>query len=263
MTAATVAAQQRLARAQAALNTALAAGGDTTQARSQVAAAQADVDRLVQAEQASAEQRAAETAAGIHQQAGDAVQSATAALQREIDAFVAVPAPTVELSTAGLIALGHARNRLAEALEVEAAARQAVHELQGRAADITAKRNAVMARRVAGDAKATDAAEVALFDADLAGLQDLIERARQQAEGPAQAVAQARADVAGAEAAVAADTAQARAMAMAQTCKALEAALAAAATALYPLRGSVPAWRPGVELKHFLGFGVPQHRSAA
>lgn len=263
MTAALDAARTRLSRAQHALHEILSAGGNTAEARARVEVAQADRDRLTEAENAAAGQLAAKAAASIQREAEVAVQAARQALQREIDAFVAVPAPTVELATAHLTALGHARERLAGALEVESTARQAVNELQGRAADITAKRNAVMARRVGGSASSTDAGTVALYDADLAGLQELIERARQQADGPVQAAIQARAAVASCEAAVSADAAQARAVALAQVCQALETALVRAAEALYPLRGTVPAWRPGIEIKHLLAYGSPQHRSAA
>lgn len=263
MSAALNAARARLARAQLALDDHLAAGGDTTEARRTTEQAQADVDRLEAEAEAAASREAAGRAAGIASAAAAAADAVRTSLEREVAAFVAVPVPAIDLPTVNLVALGAARERLAVALQEQAAARQHVTDLEARAAAITEKREAIIARRAEGAARDTDAAEVALFDADLTGLTVLLERARREAEGPTQAAAQAQAAVAGYESAVAADTAQALATAMAQVCQALEAALVAAATALYPMRGTIPAWRPGNALKHLVGFGSPQHRSAA
>ena len=266
MTAALDAAQTRLSRAQHALHEVLSAGGNTAEARARVEAAQSDVDRLTEAEQAAADQQAAKIAAGIHEQAADGVRDAVQQIASRLAQLAAVPVPQIDLPQGVLAAVLNARQLAAQAAEAASEAQGKVARLQARQRELERRRAEIIARRQAGGGSdAADGAALALIEADGSGLAELLEQATAEAAGPARQAAEAAAAVGHAEALWAQAIQAATAQALAAVCRGLEDALVSVASELYQHRfsGGVTAWQPRQPLKHLVGFGSPLHRVAA
>lgn len=173
-------AQDLAAKAQQSLDDALASGGDTTTARDRLAAAQAKLRALDNA-QAPIVDMTAE--AKIEAEAMAMIATAEAAIRGKLEPFQ----PLAPLPSALPLGLGLAVIR-ARRMDEEAKAAAAAHDTHGeqlasRLAAIRGKREAIAARRMVGQGDdEIDGRELRLLDLDEHSLVALL--ARHQAERP-------------------------------------------------------------------------------
>lgn len=126
------------------------------------------------------------------------VQAAAAAMVRAIkeeaetailSVFEAIlPTVQVELSTEAAETLVKVREGLAEGETLEAHLADKVFVLTERIDKLTAERNDIVQRRKSGRARPDDGQRLALLDADLEGLRDLLARAEHSLRGAKEAV---------------------------------------------------------------------------
>lgn len=197
---------EQLAAANAALEEALASGGDTTAPRYQIG--------LIEAEIAAAVRRQREEQAEAERVKHAAIDESAAELAAEthaaVDAAVVVPG-LVELSGEPLPAVPQnpaieaAAREVARCRAALSAAETALKPIADQAQLLTGRLNekrasveAIKARRLSGDEQPSDAAEMALLQADIDALQLLVDDARMKAQS-ADSRQQARAAMATAE----------------------------------------------------------------
>lgn len=180
--------ESRLTDARINLTAALERGdGDTSPFRSAVVAIEREL-AAAQDEQANAEraqQRAEQQR--LDAMAADAVtdvQNAVAAgAGASVVAGVEMPTPESDPAIATAAShLSYARERLAREDAVFGSHNGKYIALCGRLNDKERTRDAILARRVTGDEKPGDAAEVSLLAADIASLKELVSNARLNAE---------------------------------------------------------------------------------
>ncbi len=166
-------AEAAVARARDSLDVALTEGGDTHAARERLEAAEARLRDLLAMSAAPAEEVGA---SDLEDAAAELVREATADLMGKLSAFQ-VPAPTPpEIPVNLALAVVQAR----QADEQDRAAIED-HQAKGdhlreRLSAVQAKREALLARRLGGTEEDSDAATLALLDADVRGLADLLHR---------------------------------------------------------------------------------------
>jgi len=200
---------EQLATANAALEKALASGGDTTDVRYQIGLIEAEIAAAVrrqreeQAEAERAEQAAVEeAAAAAAEQAHKAVEAA--AVVPGLEDVAGEPLPALERNPQiDLAAREVARCRVA--LErAEAAMKPHAEKVAGLQQRIKSKLTAIdetTARRIAGDERAGDASDLDMLRKDNAGLDALLTAAKGEASAADQRPA-ARAALQAAEAAL-------------------------------------------------------------
>jgi DNA repair exonuclease SbcCD ATPase subunit len=257
------AARSRLARAQQALDEALAGGTATERLRAFRDTAREELEQLEDAADQTIAQAEAQRAQRLTEIAQAEMRAQAEALSRELAALAHVPAPEVHLPVGLLIAAHEAHAHLADAEQAHAAAQARVAGLEARVADLGRQRGEIVARRTAGDARPSDGADLALLDADRDGLADLLEVARSLTAAPAEHLARARAHLGEAEGRWGAAVTAARAAALLDLCRALEVALTRTAAELYRSRGQGPYWRASGELRNVLAYGRPAGVAAA
>ena len=173
MTANIERAQAAASRARESLDAALTEGGDTHAARERLEAAEARLRDLLAVSAAPAEE---DGASDLEAAAAELVREASAELMEKLAAFQ-VPAPALpEIPVSLALAVVQAR----QADEQDATAIQD-HQAKGdhlreRLSAVQGKREALLARRLGGAEEDSDAATLALLDADARGLADLLHR---------------------------------------------------------------------------------------
>lgn len=187
----TTKARTRLKSAQAALDSALAAGEPTADLRATRDLARNEFDRLTAAVQSAEHTQTAALQDEIATAATGRADQAAAELSLYLAQFTSAPAPTPD---ANLLPVSLALSlELALRADAEHKGEQEAHHARGaalhaRLAALQSDRQAIVARRAAGDCRATDGAELALIAADSDGLAALI--AQHAADAPHDAQAQ-------------------------------------------------------------------------
>lgn len=180
--------EQRLTGARINLTAALERGdADTTQFRRAVvsierelAAAQDEQANADRAQQRAEQKRVASLAADAVRSANNAVADAAGAdVVAGIDMPAVIDDPAIASAAARLSA---ARDRLAREEAVFKSHNDKHLALSSRLNDKERARDAILARRVTGDEKPGDAAEVSLLAEDISGLKELVSNARLNAE---------------------------------------------------------------------------------
>jgi chromosome segregation ATPase len=170
----TEAATRKVRRAQAELDKLLEAGEDASTARADLLTAQTELDLAEQAarERAQADEARIEAeAAELIAEVGAKVSAGVAEILQRIG-----PLPGARVEKAWALGVARARRELA-ALRTEAeAVRERLTGQQTRLSSLKADRQAVIARRLAGDLRDADGATLALLDADIEGLSGLATR---------------------------------------------------------------------------------------
>jgi hypothetical protein len=175
-------ATQFVATAQADLDAALAAGTDTSEAR----------ERLRLAGQELQEARAAQAQAEVSNQgeARDRIQkmveaelkAVTDTVNASLAELASITPPSVTLPAGPLDSLIRARLQFDEAKDAMGAHQAKVDDLNGRLRVLTGERQTIIDRRAGGSRNdAEDSPRLALLNADIDGLQGLIERTRAEA----------------------------------------------------------------------------------
>ena len=166
-------AKAAVSRARESLDVALAEGGDTHGARERMEAAEARLADLVAVSAASVEE---EILDDLEDASEELISAATDDLMAKLAVFK-VPEPTLPKLPASLA------KAVAEAGMIDEQDRLVIasHKLKGnqlreRLSAVHAKREALLQRRLEGTEEDTDAATLALLDADARGLQDLLHR---------------------------------------------------------------------------------------
>lgn len=166
---------QQVETAKAKLEQALEAGSDTTQARADLDAA------LAKLAAADAPQGQPDTAApdtDLDAEADALAMEATKEISARIEALCQIDSPKVEISVAAARDLVRAKQDSERAQEQLQAWQQRVENLEARIAEHEGRRQSILARRLTGDAKANDAAEVQVIELDLGGLRNMLERVK-------------------------------------------------------------------------------------
>lgn len=245
-------AESQVAIAQTRLDDALAAGSaDTPRLREALDAAKARVEELRGIHALAAAEAAAKAREARRERAQAMAAEVRAGVQAEVDGLLALPtvtAPTPSPDQAELLLLAEEVDQAAAQAREDHGAR--IKALETRRADLQAERQAMVDRRLLGDQRPEDAATLALLDADLAGLTDLI--ARVKAEEPA-----ASRQAAGWLPAWRSETAAARRQGVAAACVALDDALAKALELNRGDIGKGSAYHPSARLRAALArFGI-------
>jgi chromosome segregation ATPase len=167
-------ASRKVRRAQAEIDRRLEDGADASTARADLLTAQNELE----AAQVAAQERQAADEQRIEAEAGELI----AEVAGEVSAGVAQilqrigPLPEPRIQAQWAVGVARARRELA-ALRVEVeAVRERLTGQQTRLSSLTADRQSVIARRLAGDERDTDGATLALLDADIEGLSGLASR---------------------------------------------------------------------------------------
>ncbi len=245
----------RLSKAQTALDTALESGdGDTTELRAAVAAAKHDMEAVAAEGAAAQEAAAAEIEAQMIDQANHEVEVATDQLHAQISELAAIALPEIDFPVGVAINVQRAGYMLQAARETESAASERHDGLQQRLQALQSARQTIINRRAAGTVDdQADKADLALADADIEGLQPLIESAvadLQQAQA-ASHEAQKRFDQTLAQWSGALSTEQQRVLAVLGD--SVDRALTRVAALVTERRGmSVTGYRPSPELRQML-----------
>jgi len=180
----------QLAAANAALEEALASGGDTSQARYMIGLIEAEIAAAVR------RQREEKAEAERAQQAAIAEAAAEVATRTQDAAVAAVEVPGLaELAGAPLPAVPQdpaieaAAREVARCRAALSAAETALKPIADQAERLTGRLNekraaveAIKARRLGGEEKPSDAAEMAMLQADIEALQLLVDDARLKAQ---------------------------------------------------------------------------------
>ncbi|MFE8034137.1 hypothetical protein [Thiohalocapsa marina] len=185
-------AQAAVTRATDALTRALIEGADTAGARRALADAlerQADIERKLAAAETPAADPADDAAVAAEAQA--LVQTARSEALLRIAAHVPAPPTLPELPVA--VAETLARARRADAAQRERISGWQAHadKLEQRLSEVRQRRAGIVQRRAEGDVRDDDAQQLALADADIAGLLELVDH--HQGAKPAEPAAEAAA----------------------------------------------------------------------
>lgn len=175
-------AAQFVATAQADLDAALASGTDTSEAR----------ERLRLAEQELQDAKAAQAQAEVSNQgeARDRIQkmveaelkATTDTANASLAELASITPPTVTLPAGPLDSIIRARLQFDEAKDAMVTHQAKVDELNGRLRALISERQAITDRRAGGNRNdAKDGPKLALLNADIDGLQGLIDRTRAEA----------------------------------------------------------------------------------
>lgn len=167
-------ASRKLKRAQSALDKILEDGGDATDAREALAAAQSELEAAEAAalERAEADEQRVETEAAA---LADTVSTQIGqALAQIIDRIGPLPGARVESRWA--LGVAKARRETDSKRAAADATRERLAGQQQRLASLKADRQAIVARRLAGDLRDLDGQALSLLDCDLEGLTSLIGR---------------------------------------------------------------------------------------
>ncbi len=170
----TEAASRKIKRAQAALDSILEQGADATQARADLLTAQAELEAAEQAaqERAQADEQRIEAEAG--ELIADVSGQVSAGVAQILQRIGPLPAPRVEMQWA--LGVAKARRELAALRTDVDVVRERLTGQQQRLSSLTVDRQAVIARRLEGDERDTDAGTMALLTGDIEGLTDLATR---------------------------------------------------------------------------------------
>ncbi|MBK5941420.1 hypothetical protein [Halochromatium roseum] len=197
-------AEQQVATARANLEQALERGSDSTGPRADLDHALAALDA---ARAAQAQPEALEQDTSIDAEADTLALQATKEISAKIEALCQIEPPKVSISTAAARDLIIARKQSQQAQERLNAWTERVANLEQRIAEVEAKRQQIIDRRLAGDTSDNDAAELHLHQQDAQALGEMLARVKADRptlvglSGPeiqwqrAQAEAQARARV--------------------------------------------------------------------
>jgi len=185
----------RLEHAQAQLNAALEAGSpDTEQLRKEVAEAKRDLETLAADETARQEATEAEVEAAMTERAAAKVQTATDELRDWLSEQSSMPVPEITLPVGIAMNVQRAGTGLQDTQEAEAAAKARLDRLETRKSEIESTRQAITSNRLAGNSDdERDAQRLALCDADLAGLQPMVDEALANLQQAQSATRQAQA----------------------------------------------------------------------
>lgn len=170
----TEAASRKVRRARTKLDAALASGDDANPARLELESAQAALDKASAAE---AERKRA-TEADFEEQArglaNDVTAEVHAAMRRIFEGITLPDAPALGVELAANALRG--RQEAAQAAAALDDAKARLQSLQERHGALRANRAAIVTRRAGGEHLPDDGATLALLDADIEGLQGLIEK---------------------------------------------------------------------------------------
>lgn len=169
-------AQARVADAQKQLDDALLAGLATTQAREYLDTARAELTRLEAAESGKNETASANNQRDLQTRVDGLVGKARTELEAEVRDLGFNDVPPFEIGTGAATAYLQAGDRAHAELLAEAADRKFRAGIQAQIADNADQRQALIQRRLAGHQSPDDAANLALLDADMGGLRDLLAR---------------------------------------------------------------------------------------
>ncbi|MFQ5644703.1 MAG: hypothetical protein ACE5FQ_13550 [Thiogranum sp.] len=184
---------ERLEKAQAALDHALEAGTDTAEHHAAVKAFKqdlAEIDTQI-AEQQQADVDEIETP--LVEQAEQDVADAQREMQDELDELANIEVPRISLQVGYALNVRRAQASLEAAREVEAATRVQHEKLIKRQSDLQSKRQAIINRRMSGQADdASDGQRLETIAADTEGLEHLITNALSELQQAQAAAAQAQ-----------------------------------------------------------------------
>lgn len=182
-------ARAAVARAQADLDAALAAGGDTTKPRETLELARAELSSVLTKNLADAQPAMTERRAQIDADARELLDEAYAALTAA--APIKHPdTPAIPDLPAGIAqALAAARWELADMRAKATEHGTRVDALRARLATLETERNQIIERRAQGHHEKDDGPRLALLDADREGLASLIQRTEAEAPDPNPAAA--------------------------------------------------------------------------
>jgi hypothetical protein len=250
-------ATQFVATAQADLDAALASGTDTSEARERLRLAEQELQDA-KAAQAQAEFSNQGEARDRHQRMVEAeLKAVTDTVNASLAELASITPPTVTLPAGPLDNLIRARQQLEEAKDAMATHQTKVDELNGRLQALISERQAITDRRAGGNRNdAKDGPRLALLNADIDGLQGLIERTRAEAPQDINSLATELSRLAAAW-----GNAQQEAVSTALNahCHVLEDALIEAANRLksrFPVGFVGLRYRPSERLKHACASGV-------
>ena len=171
-------ASRKVRRAQAALDAILEQAGDATQARADLLTAQAELEAAEQAAQereAEAEERVQREAEAMAAAVAAEITEAREGIIKRLDGMTAPQIPT---DWAAKLARG--RREVARLAAAAGEVRERLSRVDTRLSELVAERQAIIARRMAGDEHAEDGAALALIDADREGLGDLSARTKRE-----------------------------------------------------------------------------------
>lgn len=179
--------KEKLNTAREELNSALANGLDTTPFREEVSRLEQQVAAAEQAEAAAERSRQQAEAEQADQRVAEALDAAhsdvVAAAGDDVVAGVQMPEIDVDPAIANATSrLTAARDRLAREETLYQSHNSKHITLKNRLTDKERARDAILARRVTGDEKPGDAAEVALLAEDISSLKELVADAHRNAE---------------------------------------------------------------------------------
>jgi hypothetical protein len=177
-------AQAQAAAAQSALDTALAEGADTTEARDRLEAAHAHLRALQLAQDREAASAQAEHAARLQAEAQALVDAATRALYAELTELATLAIPEIALPVSVAAAMIEAREQTTKTETRHREHAERLSALRDRQAALHAEREQIVARRAEGHAEPKDGARLALLAADLEGVARLIGEHEAQAPAP-------------------------------------------------------------------------------
>lgn len=173
MTALIAKARAQAETAHARLQEALLAGEDTAAARRALTEAEAKLVELSRERVDTGPNP--EIEAAIQAEAAELVTETAGAIAARVHALSPYPRPEpVELPLSLAVALVRARRQHATVEADLAEHRAKAQRIQTRLDDLAARREALLVRRMEGDERAEDAAELSLIDADRQGLEALL-----------------------------------------------------------------------------------------
>lgn len=175
--------KSNIAETKTAIETQLFLGEDTTSLRDTLAELEKQLAEAEQAEAAAERTSQLAEAEQADQRVAEALDAVVAAAGDDVVAGVQMPEIGVDPAIANATArLAAARDRLAREDATYQAHKVKYITLSSRLGDKERTRDAILARRVTGDEKPGDAAEVALLAEDISSLKELVADAHRNAE---------------------------------------------------------------------------------
>lgn len=248
---------QFLATAQADLDAALAAGTDTSEARERLRLAGQELQDAKAAQAQAEVSNQGEARDRIQKMVEEELKAATDTVNASLTELASITPPTVTLPAGPLDSLIRARLQFDEAKDAMATHQAKVDELNGRLRALISERQAITERRAGGNRNgAKDGPRMALLNADIEGLQGLIERTRGEAPNNVDSLST---ELSRLQAVWGNAQQDAVATALNAHCHVLEGALIEAANRLksrFPVGFVGLRYRPSERLKHACASGV-------